>query len=83
MIAAIVVILVIYVGVMGITSYFYAPRVLEKMEKDGDEKALKAELDELKSNIETTENQIKELKKIEENYRKLIDEYAKFGAYDW
>ena len=34
MIAAIVVILVIYVGVMGITSYFYAPRVLEKMEQE-------------------------------------------------
>ena len=50
---------------------------LEKMEKDGDEKALKAELDNLKSEIAKSESEVNELKKIEQNFSKenVYDNY--------
>lgn len=41
------------------------------------------ELNVLKENSEQDRASVEKLKKIEANYKKLIEDYAKFGANDW
>lgn len=41
------------------------------------------ELNILKENSSQDRGSLEKLKKIEENYKKLIDDYSKFGSLDW